>query len=393
MRGARILTAIGLWAGTAGLALALGQTAPTAPSAQYAWQLPDGWPTPKVPLDNPMSTAKVALGRLLFYDTRLSANGTQSCATCHVQAHAFADAKPVAIGSTGQAHPRSSMSLVNIAYAGTLTWVNPTLHLLEEQALVPMFGNRPIELGLAPGGGAWLDRLRQVPIYRRQFVEAFGATPDPFTIANITRALASFERTIISARSPYDRSEFDPSALSVEARRGEGIYFGTQASCFRCHGGFTLASYNIEFEGRPEGGEAPGFFNTGLYNLAGPFRYPADATGLYAYTKRVADVGKFKAPTLRNIAVTAPYMHDGSIATLDAVLDHYAAGGRTIASGPHAGIGRDNPGKSTIVGGFALSPADRRALLAFLRALTDDALLTDARWSNPWTGATAPAAR
>ena len=138
------------------------------------------------------------------------------------------------------------------------------------------------------------------------------------------------------------------------------------------------AGENAEGEGGVE------FHNTGLYNLAGALSYPAANTGLYEFTHNPADVGKFKAPTLRNIAVTAPYMHDGSIATLEDVLEHYAAGGRAIASGPHHGNGHDNPNKSPTVRGFQLSTEQRDDVIAFLRALTDEALIRDPRFANPW---------
>ncbi|HTR03102.1 MAG TPA: di-heme enzyme, partial [Thermoanaerobaculia bacterium] len=126
------------------------------------------------------------------------------------------------------------------------------------------------------------------------------------------------------------------------------------------------------------------FHNTGLYNLDGKGAYPSDNTGLEEHTGRPEDMGRFKAPSLRNVAVTAPYMHDGSIPTLDAVLDHYAAGGRTIAGGPHAGVGRTNPLKSSFVSGFTLTPEERADLLAFLRSLTDDEFLKDPEFSDPW---------
>jgi cytochrome c peroxidase len=126
------------------------------------------------------------------------------------------------------------------------------------------------------------------------------------------------------------------------------------------------------------------FHNTGLYNLKGAFSYPAPNLGIYEFTKSAGDVGKFKAPTLRNIAVTAPYMHDGSIPTLEGVLDHYAAGGRTIGSGVNAGTGHDNPNKDHLIGGFQLSAQQRADLIAFLQSLTDDGVLHDARFANPW---------
>jgi cytochrome c peroxidase len=128
------------------------------------------------------------------------------------------------------------------------------------------------------------------------------------------------------------------------------------------------------------------FHNTGLYNMPGSFAYPWPNLGIYTYTRKPADVGKFKAPSLRNIALTAPYMHDGSIATLEEVLDHYAAGGRTIPAGPYAGHGHDNPNLDARITGITLTPQNRQDLLAFLRSLTDQELLHDPRFSDPWKG-------
>ena len=371
------------------LTIGLGAAAPgrtaTGSAGSFEWHLPNGFPRPRVPPDNPMTEAKVDLGRHLFYDTRLSANGTQACASCHQQAKAFTDGRAQALGSTGELHPRGSMSLVNVAYVSALTWANPTMTRLEDQALVPMFGTDPIELGLDRSGTDLIARLRAVPEYGRLFPAAFGSTGSPFTIENVTRALAAFERTIISARSPYDRYHYDrqDEAVPAAAKRGERLFFSEPLSCFRCHNGFTFSGAT-DFEGRREAGR-PEFHNTGLYNLAGPLSYPAENTGLHDVTGKAADVGKFRAPTLRNIALTAPYMHDGSIATLDGVLDHYAAGGRTIADGPHRGIGHDNVNKSPIVHGFTLTPGERADLIAFLDALTDDDVVRDPRFGNPWS--------
>jgi cytochrome c peroxidase len=349
----------------------------------FDWHLPPGFPTPRVPAGNPMSPETVSLGRYLFYDTRLSGNGSQSCATCHQQSRAFTDGRPRAIGSTGEVHPRSSMSLANVAFSSALTWANPAMTRLEEQALVPMFGDHPVEMGLA-SPGELTARLAVVPEYQRLFGAAYGGGSESITIDNITRAISSFERTIISGRSPYDRYHFDrdDSAVSDAARRGERLFFSEPLSCFRCHGGFTFSSAP-DFDGRAE--HTAEFHNTGLYNLAGMISYPSANAGVYDVTKKPEDVGKFKAPTLRNIAVTAPYMHDGGIATLDGVLDHYAAGGRTIADGPYRGVGHDNPNKSPLVRGFTLTADQRSDLIAFLNTLTDDGLLNDPALSNPWT--------
>lgn len=334
-----------------------------------------------------MSTSKAELGRHLFYDTRLSGNGTQSCATCHEQARAFTDGRPRSVGSTGQVHPRGSMSLVNVAYAQALTWANPSLIRLEEQALVPMYGDAPIELGL-DRSERWLDALERDSTYQRLFAAAFDGDAHAITAPNVVRALATFQRSIVSARSRYDRYHFDrdDSAISDSAKRGEVLFHGRPLSCFTCHGGIHFSNAM----GSRERSMPVEFNNTGLYNLAGLLSYPADNTGVHAVTHEMKDVGKFKAPTLRNIGVTGPYMHDGSAATLEDTIAHYAAGGRTIADGPNKGAGHDNPNKAAAVRGFTLTTDQRADLIAFLQSLTDDALLHDPRFTNPWPASRNP---
>lgn len=342
-------------------------------NATYHWDLPPGFPTPRVPPDNPMSEAKVRLGRYLFYDTRLSANGAESCASCHRQELAFTDGRATAIGVTGESHPRSSMSLLNIAYSPVLTWSDPGMRSLEKQALVPMLAEHPEELGLHGHEETVLAKLAADPVYSALFPEAFPeSSANPFTLTNVAKALASFERTIISARSPWDRFHHgDASAISDSAKRGEVLFFSDQlAGCFRCHGGFNFSDST--------------FHNTGLYNLPGSLSYPQPNVGIYSHTKQLADVGKFKTPTLRNVELTAPYMHDGSVATLEDVLDHYIAGGRTIETGPFAGVGHDNPHKDPKMTGLHLTAQQREDLLAFLKSLTDREVIKDPRFSNPF---------
>ncbi len=348
----------------------------------WTWDLPDGFPEPKVPADNPMTVEKVALGRQLFYDTRLSINNTTSCGTCHLPQLAFTDAKPQAIGATGAVHPRSAMSLVNLAYTPVFTWGNPTVRRLEAQALLPMFGETPVEMGLAGREAILFASLKKVAGYQKLFAAAFPGEPDPVNPHNITAAIASFERSIISGRAPYDRFRYsgETNALSASAKRGERLFFDEKTECFHCHGGFNMTETEdhvgkqfLEFE----------FFNTGLYNIDGKGKYPYPNAGVMDVSGDPEDMGKFKAPTLRNIAVTAPYMHDGSIPTLEAVLDHYAAGGRTIHSGPNTGVGAANPYKSGFVKGFTLSRQEKADLIAFLKSLTDDAFLKDPRYRAP----------
>jgi cytochrome c peroxidase len=353
---------------------------------EYVWKLPKGFPKPRVPADNPMTSAKVELGRYLFYDPRMSVNGKESCATCHEQALAFTDGKPRALGTTGESHPRGSMSLVNVAYSAVLTWSDPGERTLEHQALTPMFNTHPIELGMRGRGGDYLRVVESDPVYTKLFPAAFPGEQDLFTIANVTKAIASFERTIIGGGSAYDRYHYDgdDKAVSDAAKRGEVLFFSEPLSCFRCHGGFNFTDAT-DFEGRKQ--SEPAFHNTGLYNLAGALSYPAENTGIYEHTQQPGDVGKFKVPTLRNVALTAPYMHDGSIATLEEVLDHYAAGGRTIANSPYAGDGSRNPNKDPLIRGFKLAPEERADLIAFLDSLTDEEIIHDRKFGNPWKSA------
>lgn len=348
----------------------------------YRWNLPPGFPEPAVPADNPMNEAKVELGRRLFHDVRLSGNGTQSCASCHEQRRAFTDGRAHPLGSTGEAHRRSAMGLTNIAYVPTLTWANPVLVRLEEQALVPLFGEAPVELGMAGREAELLARLEADERYRELFPEAFPDEAAPLTVANVVRAIAAFERTLISGRSPYDRFlAGDEEALGPAARRGLELFFSEELECHHCHGGFNFTGAVVWKDKRPE----LLFANTGLYDLDGAGAYPARDPGLFEVTLDPEDMGAFRSPSLRNVAVTAPYMHDGSLATLEAVIDeHYARGGRLIGEGPDAGDGRSSPLKSGLVSGFTLTAEERDALLRFLESLTDETFLEDPRFSDPF---------
>lgn len=375
----RKLDVLLLIAALAGLPACEADPTPPGP-APYVWTLPVGLPTPKVPDDNPMSDAKAELGRRLFYDKRLSGNGKQSCGSCHQQAKAFADELPVGEGSTGEKHVRGAMSLTNVAYASALTWGNPTVTSLEKQALVPIFGENPVELGLAGQEVALVAKLSTDANYPKLFQAAFGSSA--VSVQRIVQAIASFERTLIAGNSPWHRYlRGEATAIDAAAKRGSKLFFSERLECFHCHS-TSLFSDSTDWQGKLATEKA--FHNTGLYNVAGGGGYPLGNQGVFDVTGKPGDRGKFKAPTLINIAVTAPYMHDGSIATLDGVLDHYAAGGRKVAEGPAAGDGTLNPNKSPFVRGFTLSADERVDLLTFLNSLTDQGFLTDPRFADPW---------
>ena len=350
--------------------------------ADFTWQLPEGWPLPVVPADNPMSPAKVKLGRRLFYDVRLSGNGAFACSSCHLQEFGFADARNRSIGSTGEPHPRNSPSVANSGYFRVLTWTDPVTPDLEHQALLPMFGDHPVELGLKGQEATLLDRLRADPVYRELFALSFPALGDPFTVTNVTRAIAAFQRSMVVANAPYDRElRGERGAMSASALRGQQLFFSPALRCSECHSGplFTSAStFN------PDATPRPVFANNGLYNLDGAGAYPADNRGLLDRTGRAEDMGKFRVPSLRNLAFTFPYMHDGSVGSLEDVVDAYARGGRLIATGPFAGDGSKNPYKDPRLQGFTINAQEKADLVAFLRALSDSALVKEGRFSNPF---------
>jgi cytochrome c peroxidase len=348
----------------------------------WDWKLPKDMPAPAVPADNPVTVEKVALGRHLFYDVRLSGNGTQACATCHSQAKAFSDGNATPRGSTGEDVPRNAPGLANVAYLYPLTWANPQIDTLEKQALGPMFGEAPIELGVGADPEKVYQRFRDDPAYQKLFAAAFPGEKDPVRTELITKAIASFERTLVSFQSPYDQfRQGVKGALSASAMRGHAFFFEEKGECYHCHFGPELSSAYATADTRTR---VIDFHNTGLYDVDGKGGYPAPNRGLFELTQKPGDMGFFRVPSLRNVALTAPYMHDGSMATLSDVLDFYAAGGREIPAGPHAGDGRANPHKDPLVRKFPLTAEEKADLLAFLESLTDTTLVTDERFSNPF---------
>lgn len=347
-------------------------------AAAFDWPLPDWAPRPPVPEENPMTAAKVELGRYLFYDTRLSADNSLSCASCHRQERAFTDGRALSPGVNGQPGVRSSMTLTNVAYYPTLTWSNPGLYTLEQQALVPIFGDHPVEMGMAGKEDLLIKRLQQDPHYPARFRAAFPEQEGVINLDTLTRALASFQRSLLSFSSPYDHYAYagDRQALSAAAKRGEALFFGERLECYHCHGGINFTDNHQQANWAQA---ETGFHNTGLYNLDGKGRYPVNNPGIRELTGNPVDEGHFRTPTLRNIALTAPYMHDGSIATLREVIQaHYARQGLATTQGQ-----LPNPLRSSMIAGFTITESEVDDLVAFLNALTDEAFVTNPRFSDP----------
>jgi cytochrome c peroxidase len=348
-----------------------GQPAELSREALAAW-LPAGFPPPPVPADDPITPEKIELGRRLFYDARLSGTGRTSCATCHQPELAFTDGRARAVGGLGERHRRSTMSLVNVAYNASFTWADPTVRSLEEQMLRPMFQDDPVELGLTGRVPEVLQRLATDSELRAAFTRAFPRERRAVTLPQVIRAIASYERTLLSGDSPYDRLVYwgEEEALSPSARHGMELFFSERLACGECHAGFNLSG-TVRAEGATA--EPLAFHNTGLYDEDGSGGYPATDRGLQEVSGRPEDNGRFRAPTLRNIALTAPYMHDGSIATLGEVVDHYAAGGR--ASAGQLSDPAHPTSRSPLIAGFEISAEETSDLLAFLESLTDERFL------------------
>jgi cytochrome c peroxidase len=333
---------------------------------EYAWNLPRGWPAPVVPADNPMSAAKVELGCRLFFEPALSVNGTRSCATCHRPELAFTDGRARGVGATGEHLPRGSMSIANVAYSPALTWADDRLTTLEQQIERPLFNEHPVEMGVSRTEAHVLKRLAADGNYTAAFRAAFPSDSAPVSLINLQRAISAFERTLISANSAFDRYLLhdDREALSDDAREGMAVFFSARAGCAQCHSGPGFAGPIVSRE-RPTA--APAFARNGAFMAS-----DADS-GLALVSGLAKDAGRFRVPTLRNVAVTAPYMHDGRLTTLRDVLLHYATEPALAAT--RAASADIEP----------LSAGEQQLVIAFLNALTDEEFLQrdHARCSAP----------
>lgn len=314
-------------------------TALQTPSDRRAITIPAGLDLHiAVPEDNPLTPEKVALGRRLFLDPILSADGAIRCASCHQPARAFTDGRPRAVGVFGRVASRGAPSLLNAAYARYFFWDGRETNL-EAQVLQPIVNPAEMDLPLETA----VARLSSSGDYPAAFAAAF---PDGVSAASLGRALASYVRTLLSGGAPVDRFYAgDAAALSEDARRGFRLFVGV-AGCSSCHLGTLFTD--------------DGFHNTGV-------GWGGHDTGRYAVTGREEDRGRFNTPSLRNVALTAPYMHDGSLATLEDVVEFYVRGGNP------------NPYLAGEIRPLRLNERERADLVEFLRTLTGAAAGTAAR--------------
>lgn len=307
-------------------------TSNSKPDQPYSFNLPLNWNPPTTLPDNPVTVKRVELGKLLFYDPIVSDDSTVSCATCHIPELAFTDGKKLPIGLKGSIGKRNSPTLVNVAYYPYF-FSEGKVPDLETQALAP--GLHDAEMGTEMK--QMIFRLRKNKFYKRKFKDTFGC--DTIELKHFVYAIASYERTLISYNNRYQQNiiEGDKAPLTNEEILGKKIFFG-KANCSQCHLGNLFTDFSLQ--------------NIGLYE-----RY--EDPGLARANNLAIDSGKFKTPTLLNVEYTAPYMHDGSLATLEEVVEFYNSGGR------------NHPNKNQWIQPLKLSDDEKKSLVAFLKTLTD----------------------
>jgi cytochrome c peroxidase len=295
-------------------------------------QVPKGFPYPNIPSDNQPTQNRIDLGKKIFFDPILSRDSTISCSSCHHTDNKFADSLQFSIGIDGNHTTRNAMTILNTAYQPNMFWDggNPTL---EQQVLAPI--SNPLEMDFDVN--LVVARLNNHPEYPLLFEKAYKLPPSVYTL---TRAIACYERTLFTGKSRYDEYLYDNNtqALNASEINGKNIFFGEKGECFHCHNEYNFTDYS--------------FKNNGLY-----LNY-ADS-GRARITTLQSDVGKFKVPSLRNVELTAPYMHDGSLATLEDVIEHYNSGGK-----PH-------PNKSGLIQPLHLTAQEKQDIINFLKTLTD----------------------
>ncbi|HRG26682.1 MAG TPA: cytochrome c peroxidase [Chitinophagales bacterium] len=305
----------------------------------YVLNVPSGFVFPNIPEDNPLTTAKIALGKKLFYEKALSVDSTISCGTCHKQEFAFSDNVAVTAGVEGRLGFRNAPTLTNIAWSPEMLMDggNPTL---ETQVYVPIETHFEMDFNMV----LLVNRLNADDEYVDAFNNVFGTNPDPF---GITRALAAFERTIISGNTRFDQYYYQgkTEVLNEQEINGMQLFFSPALKCASCHSGYLFTDFTYQNNG---------FFAD----------YSADS-GRARISLLSEDVGKFKVPTLRNIALTGPYMHNGQINSLEAIIDSYANGGS----------GHIN--QSELIQGFVLTAQEKENLILFLNTLTDNQFINN----------------
>ena len=321
------------------------------------------------------------LGRYLFYDHRLSFNNTRACATCHNPAFAFTDGYKRSIGALADLHQRNSTPLFNLQYYKYLTASDSFLHSISQQINRPLFNTHPVEMGVTGHENEIINRIKADPQYDTLFKKAFYLNANAIGWDDIKIAISQFVLSIQSRGSAYDRFiTGDSNAISSVQKKGMQLFFSTKYKCASCHGGQNFSTpsvVNVK-------GDTVYFFNTGLYNTDGKGGYPDYDKGLYQYTNKIEDMGKYRVPTLRNLVFTGPYFHDGSAASITDAVNVFLDGGRNIPHGIYSGDGTKSIYKDSLVRKVDATVAEKTALINFLYSLSDADFLQNKTYQNPF---------
>lgn len=313
------------------------------------------------------------IGRLLFYDTRLSVNKTKSCATCHKPELAFTDGEITPLGAYGDTVKRNTPTLINLADNENFNWANESLTSLQAQSNFPLFGRHPVEMGNDSLNNATLDFMLTDKRYT-SLLEHKNITSVNWHL--VKDLIASYVETFKFFNSKYDLYKKGKASLTTDELAGKKLFFGDRLNCKRCHSG-------NDFD-QPEFTRMNTYQNIGLYCIGSDSLYANDDNGLYNETKDKDDIGKFKIPSLRNVMLTAPYFHDGTAKNIDEVIEHYKRGGRLTKQGKNAGDGKLHPNKNQNVEGFTLTAKEQKQLKAFLNTLTDTSYLKNSFYKSPF---------
>lgn len=328
------------------LIILLSQCSKKSKSTPYVYDLRSNWEHPAIPINNPLTNESIALGRALFYDSTLSIDSTISCASCHIADFGFADKNQLSLGVDDRKGLRNSGTLTNVAY---LPYFNRDggVRTLDIFSSVPLEDHQEMGFNLLLAG----QRLNHNPIYNKAAKDIYNREVDGFVI---TRALASFLRTFISDNSLYDQyvNKENNVDFNEQQKRGSDLFFGPKAKCSSCHSGLQFSDFSFQ--------------NNGLLES-----YANKDRGRERITLDPEDEGKFRVATLRNIELTAPYMHDGSLPTLKSVLQHYSNGGS------------NHKNESPVIDQIEISPQDEDDIIAFLKTLTDLEFINNDQFSKP----------
>ncbi|MCB0515828.1 MAG: di-heme enzyme [Bacteroidetes bacterium] len=321
---------------------------------------------------------EAALGRYFFFDKRLSYRQMTSCASCHAPQFAFTDSYRRSLTFSTERVRRNSSSLVNVGNYHYFTWANLQLTEIEQQLRHPFFINIPLEMGSIKDTTAILHTLAEDAFYQESIANLFPQKTMSWQI--IFRCLAAYCRALNSYNAPYDKfvQTNDSSLLSSDALEGMALFFADSIACAKCHAGNNFSIAATE-QATPENA----FANIGLYNVDMLNEYPNLDKGVIMITNNPDDDGRFRIPMLRNLLFTAPYFHDGSVETLNEVIDIHAQGGRNIKYGPLKGNGIVNECKDPRLQTFIISENEKRYIAAFLYALTDSSILHNPFFKMP----------